>query len=89
MKKGGCWAHSLNDMQPQKVSFCALLRPPCSKDFPSIFPLFALHGAKISSFETLRGFQPKYKRNIRGYELSPDIFLYVGFFQAENLHLFK
>ncbi|MBQ1893878.1 MAG: hypothetical protein II155_07205, partial [Clostridia bacterium] len=59
------------------------------KNSTSFSALFALHGAKISSFETLRGFQPKYKRNIRGYELSPDIFLSVDFFQAENLHLLK
>jgi hypothetical protein len=61
-----------------------LERPP-----PGIPALFALHGAKISSFETLRGFRPKYKRKIRGYELSPDIFLCVNYFQAENLHLLK
>ncbi|MCR5808490.1 MAG: hypothetical protein K6G56_02895, partial [Clostridiales bacterium] len=37
--------------------------------------LFALPGTKISTFETLRGFQPKNKRKIRGYRC-PRILLY-------------
>jgi hypothetical protein len=58
------WAHSLNDTQPQKGSFCAAPRQKCSKDYFNVFlknsssfsALFSLSGIKISSFEALLGF---------------------------------
>ncbi len=33
LQKAAPWAHSLNDTQPQKGSFCAVPRQKCSKDF--------------------------------------------------------
>ncbi|MBQ4341823.1 MAG: hypothetical protein IKS43_04225, partial [Clostridia bacterium] len=72
----------------KRYLFAPLFVENARKTKTGIPALFALMGTKISSFETLRGFRPSKRKQIRG-SFPPDLLLFQVVLPAENLPLLK